>query len=184
MHFEKIFGAEIRAGVQERVRDTVLIKDNSMPDGYYAYHPHPNTPFGATVTMLHEVKGGSWALCAAELENEVLNNRINGFKKGRKPLYDHGVVETSLTDGDVVAEEVWLDELEYPDNEKYFLEDVRYMKWDMSGLKIKGTHWYAKLGNRDVRDKDGNMKWNTKEEAERAAKWFIGNLNWKRYRIE
>ena len=55
------------------------------------------------------------------------------------------------------------------------------MKWDMPSLNIKGVHWYAKIGNEDVRDKAGNMKWNTKEEAEEAARWFCQYLNWKHY---
>lgn len=181
-HFEKIFGKDIKAGVQERVRNMVLVADKSKPDGYWVYNPHPCTPFGAVVTMLHETFGGSWALCAAKLENEVLNNRINGFNKGRQPLYDNGVVETYLLEDDVVAEEVWKDELVYPVHEKYFIEDVRYMKWDMPGLKIKGTHWYAKIGNMDIKDEKGNMKWDTKEEAEKAAWQFVENLNFKRYK--
>lgn len=56
------------------------------------------------------------------------------------------------------------------------------MKWDMPGLKIKGTHWYAKIGNMDIKDEKGNMKWDTKEEAEKAAWKFVENLNFKRYR--
>ena len=46
------------------------------------------------------------------------------------------------------------------------IEETRFLQWP------KGTHWYAKIGVIDVVDKEGNMKWDTKEEAERASKWF------------
>lgn len=51
------------------------------------------------------------------------------------------------------------------------MKDVRYMQWNIHGNK--GTHWYAKIGNLDIKDKDGNMKWDTKPEAENAARWYI-----------
>ncbi len=50
-------------------------------------------------------------------------------------------------------------------------------------IEINGNHWYAKIGKLDIKDKDNNMKWNTKAEAEAAAKWFIENkVSWKRYK--
>ena len=36
-----------------------------------------------------------------------------------------------------------------------------------------GQHYYAKIGKLDVLDKNGNQKWNTKEETIEAAKWYI-----------
>ena len=47
------------------------------------------------------------------------------------------------------------------------------MQWNMLGNK--GTHWYAKIGKRDIHDSEGNMKWDTKEEAENAAEWYLAN---------
>ena len=36
-----------------------------------------------------------------------------------------------------------------------------------------GEHYYAKIGKLDVVDEQGNQKWNTKREAEAAARWYI-----------
>lgn len=38
---------------------------------------------------------------------------------------------------------------------------------------------FVKIGNLDVLDKDNNQKWNTKEEAEKAAKWYIEKIGHK-----
>ncbi len=97
---------------------------------------------------------------------------------------DNGVVETRLVADDEIVEERFEDKLVYPIESHVRLEDVRYIQWNMPDLNIKGTHWYAKLGKRDVVDKDGNMKWNTKAEAEKAAEWFIENkIAFKRYNV-
>lgn len=48
-------------------------------------------------------------------------------------------------------------------------DDVRITQWP------NGTHWYARIGDVDVRDCIGEMKWNTHKEAERAVEWFRKN---------
>ena len=45
---------------------------------------------------------------------------------------------------------------------------VTYSRWP------KGRHWYAKVGNEDVIDSEGNQKWNTKKEAQKAVRDFKG----------
>ena len=90
-----------------------------------------------------------------------------------KCFYPEGVACYCNTDDNgTYYAEAWKDELVYP-TETVTLKDARYMQWNMLGNQ--GEHWYAKVGKRDVYDKDGNMKWNTKAEAKKAAKWFIEN---------
>lgn len=57
--------------------------------------------------------------------------------------------------------------MEYPDFKKPSLDDVRFIQWD------GGKHWYAKVNKEDIVDEFGRQKWNTKDEAEKAAKWYI-----------
>lgn len=180
-HFNKVFGAEIRNGVRDHIKGTHLISDKSKPDGYWVYHSHPATPWARAVGVYWELFGGTWVEAATRLENETLNNRVNDFRNGKESYFDNGVVETIMCKGDEIVEECIKDELVYPEETHCRLEDVRYMRWDMPDLKIKGTHWYAKLGRFDVKDKDGNMKWDTKEEAEKAAEWFVDQQQYKRY---
>lgn len=174
-HFKKIFGAEIKAGVQEHIRTSHFRPDGSV------YTEHPSTPWGRAVQVYLDLHGGHWLAAAVQLENETLFQRLDSFREGKTMYLDNGVVESRPCDGDTIVEECEKDSLEYPVESQYRLEDVRYMKWDMPDLRVKGTHWYAKIGNRDVKDKDGNMKWDTKEEAEKAAEWFVTELNYKRY---
>jgi hypothetical protein len=71
-----------------------------------------------------------------------------------------------------------MNELIYPREAQYHLDEVRYMQWDVPGVS-KGVHWYAKVGNFDIVDEKGNQKWDTKEEAMAAAEWFCQELNYK-----
>ena len=51
--------------------------------------------------------------------------------------------------------------------------DDNNMYEDYNNKSYSITDWYAKIGKRDVYDSEGNMKWDTKDEAEKAAKWFL-----------
>lgn len=174
-HFEKIFGAEIRDGVQDYIQSCHKVADKSEPEGYWIYHAHPVTPFNKAVEAITYVHGGYWIAHAASLENQVLNNRVKAFERGDEMYLDNGVVETRLVNGDEIIEERFEDDLIYPVETQCRIEDVRYMQWNEPEMGIKGSHWYAKIGKTDIRDKEGNMKWDTKKEAEKAAKWFIYN---------
>ena len=174
-HFNKIFAAEIRASIHERIENTVIREDGSV------YCAHPSTPFARAIQAYSQIYDEHWILSATRLENEVINQRIATFNKGVQMLLDNGVIETRITDTDEILEELEIDSFEYPIESQYRFEDVRYMKWDMPDLEIKGVHWYAKIGNIDISDAKGNMKWNTKTEAEEAAKWFVEQLNYRRY---
>lgn len=185
-HFKKIFGAEIRDGVRDHVENSHLIKDKSNPEGYSVYTEHPITPWAKAVEPIMHIFRCSWIEAAIRLENDTINSRVRDFHKYSGEIYlDNGVVETMMVDGDEIVDEVVKDSLEFPIEEQYRLEEVRYMQWgkmDYLALGLPescknygGNHWYAKIGKLDIKDKDGNMKWNTKSEAEAAAKWFIDN---------
>ena len=125
--------------------------------------------------------GNTWLEDAVKLENQVFQNRIKDFLKYGKIYLADGVQQLIFNeDVHEIVEEVECDELIYPREAHFHIEEVRYMQWDVPGYP-KGEHWYAKIGNMDVKDKQGNMKWNTKEEAEKAAEWFCQELNWQRY---
>lgn len=42
--------------------------------------------------------------------------------------FDNGVIETMMVNGDEIVDEVVKDSLEFPIEEQYRLEDVRYMQ--------------------------------------------------------
>ncbi len=176
-HFNIIIKREITAATQEYVRDAVVTPSGAV------LHPHPDTPFGVGVTVLADTFKIPWAEAAVKLENQTLQDRLNAYRDSKYIHIYLGDGITWFTEHNgmeiEILEEVFLDELVYPVKKIFDYSDVRYMKWDIPGLSIKGTHWYAKVGNMDVIDKNGKMKWDTEAEALRAAEWFVDNYNRK-----
>jgi hypothetical protein len=65
------------------------------------------------------------------------------------------------------------EEYEIIENEStpYTEKDIKLKKW------WGGNHYYAKVGNIDVVDSDGNVKWNNESTAMEKAKQFLLELN-------
>lgn len=169
-HFQKIFGQEIKAGIHDKVA------------GYkHASSAWRQAVDAITMFNLKGLENNHWIINATLLENEVLSSRIRDFEMGRELYLADGVVSfCPRWDMFEKVDEVETNELVYPREAQFHFEEVRYLKWDVPGV-TKGQHWYAKIGNMDVKDKDGNMKWDTREEAEAAAKWFCQELNYRVY---
>ena len=172
-HFKTIFGKEISAGIRDKM----------------AGYKHADTPWRLAIDATCSVKGFGWDCHglpwldeAISLENMVLQNRIRDFHKYGKIYLANGVTQFGYNEEQFeIVEEIDNETLEYPIEELYHLEDVRYFKWDNDFIGVKGVHWYAKVGKYDIVDKNGNQKWNTKDEAEEAARWFCQELMYKKY---
>ena len=135
-----------------------------------AYHAHPTTPWGNAVRMYLDLFGGTWYEAADKLEKKTINDRIVFFRKGNSLYLQNSLTYMSFKDEQEISDEKFSEKLVYPIEAQYHFDEVRYIKWQ------DGTHWYAKIGNIDICDKEGNYKWNTKEEAIEAAKKFCKNL--------
>lgn len=107
----------------------------------------------------------------ADFADEVFTNKVKmlnnfgciyiqscGSYMGRSET--HKIVETKE-----------LEELVYPDNKK-----IRYLQWP------NGRHWYAKIGDTDIRV-DGVMKWDSRSEAEAAVKKYLSTLDKRDYNV-
>ena len=170
LHWTTVCGSEIRTHINERFEKSVLVEREG--DEPYIITPHPTTQFGMGVEAYLDVVNGNYALGMLELENIAWQSRKESFEKGRDIYLAEGMTVYEIDDRFFeIAEELEKEELVYPTKKNWTIDDVRYMQWNMLGNK--GTHWYAKIGKRDVYDSNGNMKWDTKEEAEKAAAWFI-----------
>jgi len=106
-----------------------------------------------------------------------LPNLVSKIRNGQYKIladYGHVLIRESgsymaLTSNYEITEEVVKETLSFPERS---LTDIRIIQWP------NGTHYYAKIGNEDVVDEDGNQKWNTHDEAyEKAIEYF--NLNFK-----
>lgn len=178
-HFNTICRREIKAGCKEYVENSIFTPD--IPGG--VYHPHPNTPWGVGVDVLASTLNIPWVEAAVRLENETLQDRLNTYR-------DDKCIHLYLADGltyfgeyagmDVeVLEVMHTQELEYPIDKIFTYEDIRTMKWDIPGMNIRGTHYYAKVGKFDVIGPDGSMKWDTEYEAMAAGMWWVDEYNRK-----
>lgn len=103
------------------------------------------------------------------IENEALRSRMAAFSKGITHYLDKGLkclIDNATLE---ITKTIIKDRLVFPDEERLDIDDVKYTKW------FGGFHWYAKVGNLDIVDEHNNQKWNTEEEAHKAAEWFINN---------
>jgi len=57
------------------------------------------------------------------------------------------------------------------DIKEFTVKDIKISRW------ANGRHFYAKVGNIDVVDSDGNVKWNTHYAAKRESNRFLEKLN-------
>lgn len=106
------------------------------------------------------------SVMADKLEADLYYNRMHAFNKGDEIYLSEGPTVFMLTEGlTEVIEDYYSDTLEFP----HTLNDVRFIQWP------DGKHWYAKYGRIDITDENNNQKWDTKEEAEKAADWYLKN---------
>lgn len=174
LHWKEICGAEIKTHVNERFEKSVLIEREGKEP--YIRTPHPTTQFGMAVEAYMQVCNGIYAFGMLEVENIAYQTRINSFNRG-DDIYLANCMTVYMIDDRFfeIAETVETEHFAYPTKNNWCLDDVRYMQWNTLG--IRGTHWYAKIGNRDIVDDNGNMKWDTKQQAEQAAIKFLEKTN-------
>lgn len=167
LHWDTICSAQIRRHVDERYQTKYALADT----GSHIW-PHPTTQFGLGVEALMQATNQSYVLGMLQVENEAYRSRMRSFGLGHDIYLSNGMT-VLIPDESVceIMESIETEKFAFPEQTTWAMKDVRYMQWNMLGNK--GTHWYAKIGNLDVTDKDGKMKWDTETEAEDAARWFI-----------
>jgi hypothetical protein len=156
-HTEKYMGTTIEKGV----KDWFDINKNSTTtkDGY-RYVPHMTTYWCSHVKTLMDINGSSFIEQSTKLENQVFQGKLKQLFNG-KTLYlrEFGSYMVD-SDSHVITNKIVTDKMVYPE---YSEKDITIKQW--SG----GTHYYAKIGNMDVVDEDGNQKWDTYDEAYQKA---------------
>lgn len=172
LHWNTVCSNEIREHVNEQFEKSILVeRDGEEP---YISTPHPTTQFGIGVDAYLQAVNKPYIVGMLELENIAWQSRKDAFEKGRDIYLTEGMTVYEIDERFFeIAEEVEHESFVYPSKKDWSVDDVRYMQWNMLGNV--GTHWYAKIGKRDIYDSEGNMKWDTKEEAENAAEWFLTN---------
>ena len=170
-HAEKFFKPTMQEGYNSAAHDAVeaIFK-------YGGIMNHATNEIASSIEAITEIKGfkRSSPLALFDTANELLLTAINGrlkdIDKGEAVYLEDGVRQFGYTSKNPhfeIVETYYSDKLEYPDFKKPTLDDVRFIQWD------GGEHWYAKVNKEDIVDEFGRQKWNTKCEAEKAAKWYI-----------
>ena len=133
---------------------------------------HFTNDFEQAVEVWMNSTNDSLMVSMVRIENEAFQNRLRMFRSGREIYLSHSIqvvtVDTRFVDILTTTER---NVLTFPDEDKPEMKDVRFIVWE------GGVHYYAKIGKLDIVDKDGNQKWNTRAEAESAARWYI-NQYW------
>ena len=170
-HAEKFFKPTMQEGYNSAAHDAVeaIFK-------YGGIMNHATNEVASSIEAITEIKGfkRSSPLALFDTANELLLTAIKGrlkdIDKGEAVYLEDGVRQFGYSSNNPhfeIIERYNSDKLEYPDFKKPTLDDVRFIQWD------GGEHWYAKVNKEGIVDEFGRQKWNTKGEAEKAAKWYI-----------
>lgn len=129
---------------------------------------HFTNDFEQAVETWQTSMGDGLLQSMAHIEMEALESRLRSFRDGRQIHLNHSIqvvmIDSRFSD---IISGTERGTLTFPDEDKPTMSDVRFIVWE------GGTHTYAKIGKLDVVDAHGNQKWNTRQEAEAAARWYI-----------
>jgi hypothetical protein len=139
------------------------------------YVPHATNKMEEQLRRLSEIKYGTASpspvtlyQIASDLLIQTIVNRRTLLNKYGVVYLENGVRQFGYNNiTHEIAQVIISATFNYPVTRKVTINDVRYISWD------NGIHVYAKVGNHDIVDKNGNQKWNTKEEAQNAAQTFL-----------
>lgn len=130
---------------------------------------HINTDLGFIINFRTKSVGDSLLVNTAKVLDDIHFSRLNLVKKyGKIFINKRGGYFTPHKDI-IVTDEILLKNkgFRFPE---YKESDIKLRQWK------GGTHWYAKIGNIDVVDEDGNVKWDTLQEARIKAKEFLKTI--------
>lgn len=174
-HFNIIINKDIAMGTYERVNNEYIYKssDGSIKRNYLKSY---ESNWAASVQWINNIFGEDWNFTALKLRSKTYNNRIEDFEKRRNmylsnglPIFIWPIKNDNYCE---IIEEKFENELIYPIEEHKHFSDVIY---NCDGC----SRWSAKIGNREIKDKDGKNWWYTKHEAEIAARWFCNYLEYR-----
>lgn len=101
------------------------------------------------------------------LSDELIAPMTHSFLDGKIPLINQVGGYRFLDKSVKILEQIEKNELIFPKDNRLGIKISRFPM---------GKHYYAKVGQYEVKDEDGNIKWNTAQEAERQAKKYKKKL--------
>lgn len=150
---------DVRAYMEEVFsiqREKALSDEEDVKKGY-----HSSNALAENCRVLGWGRGLPFPLALDFLTAELEENLLKGVREG-KIAYLNRVGGFNFS---VKPERIYKKEgFEFP---SFSREDIRIKQWP------GGKHFYAYIGNMEIRDENGNIKWNTREEAERQAEKYV-----------
>jgi len=132
-----------------------------------AGNKHYSTDLSNGISQLSKIRQQCFSDTLSQAIMQSQENQFKLIKKGYSILFAENGISYSIDKNNEiynVLDEIIKDVPVFPE-----CGDVHYSQWS------NGIHWYARIGCTDIKDKNGNMKWLTKEEAEKASEWFLSN---------
>jgi hypothetical protein len=130
---------------------------------------HYSSEFGCGIDAVSKIRGTSFADTLKDLLINYHDRQFELIKQGYSILFAPNGISYSVDRNNeiyTVLEIIVKDTPVFPE-----CTDVHYSQFP------GGEHWYASVGCIDIKDKDGNIKWNTITEAEKATEWFLHGEN-------
>ena len=119
-----------------------------------------STQHGKAIQCIAKSEGTSIIVAAMSMENRVFQGKLRTINScGKIFLRENGsycINQSSFT----IINTIIKDDIKYPN---YTKSDIKVSQWK------NGTHYYAKIGNMDIVNKNGNQKWNSYDEAYNEA---------------
>ncbi len=174
-HFNIIVNKDIAMGTYEHINSEHIYKssDGSLKR---TYTKECDSDWNSSVSRINYILGEDWNFTALKLQSKTFETRVEDFQKGKNMYLSNGLpifMWPIKNDGYCeIIEEKFENELIYPIEEHKHFSDVVY---NCNGC----SRWSAKIGNREITDKDGKNWWYTKHEAEIAARWFCNYLEYR-----
>lgn len=129
---------------------------------------HPANRLNEAIHTLMNVRDCGWMDICSKITIEGFRNQKKCLEEGYQLYFNSSLMGYMIDkDGEdyLTLDEYTSDKIMFPD-----YKDAKFTQWD------GGKHWYVRVGNIDIYDKDGNMKWNTRKEAEEALEWYKGSV--------
>jgi hypothetical protein len=144
--------------------------EDGIQDSITGSRSHPSTMWRSATEQLARINEVSLMDSSIQLENCIIQGKVkNLLKFGKIYLSKNGSYFLPSKTMKIVATKK-CETLDYPDN-FFTKKDIKISKWP------KGIHWYVRIGEADVREKDGTNKWLSYNRAMEVACSYLEVLN-------
>lgn len=120
--------------------------------------------WGKSIQQYLDIKGGSPVDISITLENKVFQGKQRCLELNHTLLLRSNGSYSVLTDDLEIINTIEKEKMVYP---SYSESDIKISQWP------GGNHYYAKIGEMEVSDNSGNIKWNTSKQAYEIALSYL-----------